>query len=212
MANGFQENLPGALIEAYEVEEYGHASAILLKDFPEEFDELCDALMRFRIKKSMIMESGGSESQIPKTFSGLLRPLGWEETKLEAKMVVDDKPVSRETHKIDFVKGRVAVDFEWNSKDQTFDRDLYAFRAFHEYNRVSVAVLVTRGSSLAAYFGTLGTFVDRYGVERPVKDKYGASTTHMGKLLPRLDSNRQGGCPVLVFGITEKLIDDDMVE
>ncbi len=26
-------------------------------------------------------------------------------------------------HKIDYVKGRVAFDLEWNSKDQTFDRD-----------------------------------------------------------------------------------------
>jgi hypothetical protein len=35
-------------------------------------------------------------------------------------------------HKVDYVKNRVAFDLEWNSKDQTFDRDLYAFRAFHE--------------------------------------------------------------------------------
>lgn len=31
-------------------------------------------------------------------------------------------------HKVDYVKNRVAFDLEWNSKDQTFDRDLYAFR------------------------------------------------------------------------------------
>lgn len=28
-------------------------------------------------------------------------------------------------HNIDFVKGKVAFDLEWNSKDQTFDRDLW---------------------------------------------------------------------------------------
>lgn len=28
-------------------------------------------------------------------------------------------------HNIDFLKGRVAFDLEWNSKDQTFDRDLF---------------------------------------------------------------------------------------
>src|SRR3546814_8113787 len=33
-------------------------------------------------------------------------------------------------HKIDYVKGKVAFDLEWNSKDQTFDRDLYAMNAF----------------------------------------------------------------------------------
>lgn len=29
---------------------------------------------------------------------------------------------------IDFLKGRIAFDLEWNSKDQTFDRDLLAMR------------------------------------------------------------------------------------
>lgn len=27
---------------------------------------------------------------------------------------------------------KIAFDVEWNSKDQTFDRDLYAFRSFSE--------------------------------------------------------------------------------
>ena len=34
-----------------------------------------------------------------------------------------------------------------------------------------------------------------------VKSKYGASTTWMGKLKYRLDSRRQGGCPILAIGI-----------
>ncbi|MFP4030091.1 MAG: hypothetical protein ACOC98_08885 [Thermodesulfobacteriota bacterium] len=29
----------------------------------------------------------------------------------------------------------------------------------------------------------------------------------MGKLLPRLQAGRNGGCPVLVFGITPKLLE-----
>ncbi|MFI5102054.1 MAG: BglII/BstYI family type II restriction endonuclease [Terriglobales bacterium] len=33
------------------------------------------------------------------------------------------------------MKGGVALDVEWNSKDQTFDRDLYAFRTFFEFGR-----------------------------------------------------------------------------
>ena len=49
--------------------------------------------------------------------------------------------------KIDYVKNRIAFDLEWNSKDH-FDRDLTAFRAFFDYGRVSVGVLVTRDTSL----------------------------------------------------------------
>jgi hypothetical protein len=98
---------------------------------------------------------------------------------------------------VDYLKGRVAFDLEWNSKDQTFDRDLFAFRSFHDYDAISVGVLVTRSSELDATFKKLG-----------IMSKYGASTTQLGKLLPRLEAGRNGGCPVLVFGITSSLIID----
>ena len=38
--------------------------------------------------------------------------------------------------------------------------------------------------------------------------KYGASTTWMGKLLPRLNSRRNGGCPVLAVGIRKPCVVD----
>jgi CRISPR-associated protein Csd2 len=108
---------------------------------------------------------------------------------------------------------------EWNSKDQTFDRDLYALRTFHECGLISAGVLVTRSASLNPVFDVvqqlkkngepeLYTSGPRTGQPKPVKAKYGASTTWMGKLLYRLNAGRHGGCPVLVFGITPKLITD----
>ncbi|NNF95699.1 MAG: hypothetical protein HKM94_02080, partial [Halobacteria archaeon] len=127
----------------------------------------------------------------------ILRPLGWKEKKLTAKLVVDGQEVQQDTHKVDYLKGRVAFDLEWNSKDQTFDRDLFAFRAYFDFDRISVGVLVTRSNDLDILFSNLG-----------VKQKYGASTTHMNKLLPRLRAGRNGGCPVLVFGITRAIVED----
>ncbi len=39
---------------------------------------------------------------------------------------------------------------------------------------------------------------------------YGASTTHMSKLLPRIEGGGGAGCPLLVFGISRKLyLEDD---
>ncbi|MBI1803247.1 MAG: hypothetical protein HY033_00445 [Ignavibacteriae bacterium] len=193
--------------ELYEHHDYHHALAILSTDFPIEFSELCNALIEFRLTKEQIKKPGGNESEIPKAFSHLLRKKGWEERKLTAKLVVDESDVvSEDTHLIDFVKGRVAFDLEWNSKDQTFDRDLYAFRAFFEYNKISVAVLVTRSNDLDGYIDALGEYSDKHGETRTYKSKFGASTTHMGKLIPRLNAGRGGGCPVLAMGITRKLI------
>jgi len=179
------------------VHDFRHAACILASEFPEEFGEILDALRAFRITTTDITKSGGNESNIPKIISKILRPLGWKEDQLKAEMVVDGTVVRSDSHKVDYIKGRVAFDLEWNSKDQTFDRDLFAFRSFHDNGRISAGVLLTRSAELNPVFEALGQ-----------AGKYGASTTWMGKLLPRLNAGRGGGCPILVFGITPRLISD----
>lgn len=195
MAPGIELHVPSDLRDLYEVHEYRHAAALLFTEFPLLYAEICNALKQFRFTEAQLIESGGNESEIPKTFSRLLRPIGWVERRLSASLVVDSVTVQQDTHKIDYVKGRVACDLEWNSKDQTFDRDLFAFRSFFDYDKISVGVMVTRSERLNPLFRRLG-----------IMQKYGASTTHIGKLLPRLSAGRGGGCPLLIFGITEKLL------
>jgi hypothetical protein len=218
----------------YDVYSYRHAAAILANSFPEELREIEAALLAFRITKRDIGAPGGNESDMPKKFSRTLRPAEWVESRIQGDLLVrmqeyDElfltngkiKKVKRsestprlienfiDGHKIDYVKGRVAFDLEWNSKDQTFDRDLYAFRAFHECGLISVGVMVTRSEKLNPVFDKVPQ-LNKAGEEmgKSVKAKYGASTTWMGKLLYRLNAGRHGGCPVLVFGITPKLIED----
>ena len=194
----WEDHVPAELKGLYEINDYRHEAALLSCEFGREFEEICSALLRFRFSKADVLAGGGNESRIPKRMSTLLRDLGWVEGKLTAKMLVDDRQIRQDTHKIDYVKGRVAFDLEWNSKDQTFDRDLYAFRTFFEFDKISVGILVTRSNQLDPWFKSLGG---------KIAQKYGASTTHMGKLLPRLAAGRSGGCPVLVFGITTALLE-----
>jgi len=198
--------LPDEVARLYEVHDFRHAAAILTHEFPEEWGDICSALRTFRFTSQMIKTPGGSESEIPKLFSQLLRPRGWVKRRLTARMIVDDQEVTQDTHEVDYFKNRVAFDLEWNSKDQTFDRDLYAMRTFFDYDRISVGVLVTRSTELDDWFEGLGSYQDKHGVLRKYKDKYGASTTQMNKLLPRLRAGRNGGCPILVFGITTRLL------
>ena len=205
---GWQSYIPEDIAELYEVHDFKHAAAIISKEFPNEFEEICSALRSFRFTIDDITAAGGNESHIPKLFSNILRPMGWSEKNLAAELNVYEikgrkskvfkSSIHHGSHKVDYIKGRVAFDLEWNSKDQTFDRDLYAFRAFFEYNAISVGVLVTRSNDLDPLFKELG-----------INAKYGASTTHMGKLIPRLEAGRNGGCPILVFGITKKLIQNE---
>lgn len=203
----------------YEVYSYEHAIAILSRDFPAEFGSLLDTLEKIRLGKSMILRPGGSESEIPKLFSTHLLEAGWlKEVKLQASLVADGHEISHDTHHIDYVKGRVALDIEWNSKDQTFDRDLFAIRTFHEFDRISVGVLITRSTEFESYFRDLGPFRDKNGQPvldnngRPkmVKSKYGASTTHIDKLIPRIKANRHGKCPLLILGMRPSLVDESL--
>ncbi len=228
------------IFKLYDVYSYRHAAAILKTSFPDDLKEIEDALLKFRITKNDIAMPGGNESVVPKLFSKQLRPKHWFETRIQGDLVVriteqvneikdadqpekfnlyEKIPIILENyidgHKIDYVKGRVALDLEWNSKDQTFDRDLYAFRMFHECGVISVAVLITRSEKLNPLFDSLvllkkdGTpDLDKNGTPKFCKQKYGASTTWMGKLLYRLNAGRHGGCPVLVFGIRPEVVSD----
>lgn len=229
-----EAKIPADIRAKYEVHSYRSAATILAESHPQEFAELCDALRAFVITDTMIRTAGGNESDIPKLLSASLRPKGWRETIIRGDLLVEliskeqvrtnkagkavfEKRVRRikrekylDGHKVDYVKGRVAFDLEWNSKDQTFDRDLYAFSAFAQTGVVDVGVLVTRGESMTAYIRGLGQALTKKGVPeftksgapRPTSAKYGASTTWMGKLLYRMNAGRNGACPVLVFGIT----------
>lgn len=229
------ERYIGAEVRAlYDVYSYRHAAAILANSFPAELAEIEAALLAFRISTREIGMPGGNESDMPKKFSRRLRPLGWVECRIQGDLLVrldeydeqvlpngrikkmkrSESPSRRidnfiDGHKIDHVKGRVAFDMEWNSKDQTFDRDLYALRAFHECGLISAGIMVTRSAGLNRVFDTLPQ-LDKHGetTGKRVKAKYGASTTWMGKLLYRLNAGRHGGCPILAFGITPKLIED----
>ena len=201
MAPGIELHVPSDLRDLYEVYEYRHAAALLYSEFPVLYAEVCESLREFRFTRTQVTESGGNESEIPKTFSRLLRPKGWIEGKLSATLTVNSQIVQQDTHKIDYIKRRVAFDLEWNSRNGTLDRNLLAVRTFFDYDKVSVGVVVTRSESLNSLFRQLG-----------VLKKYGPSTTHMGKLLRRLEAGAGGGCPLLIFGITEKLLVEDMLD
>lgn len=203
--------IPDSLHSKYEFYNFNNAVEILHQAHHDEFGEIISALNAFSVVIDDIVKGGGNESAIPKKITSILRPLGWQEVKITGDLLVKlhkRNPHSEEDivikdfidgHNIDFVKGKIAVDVEWNSKDQTFDRDLYAFRTFFECGIISCGVIITRSERLNKVFETLG---------EDIKKKYGASTTWMGKLIPRIMSRRHGGCPIMVVGITPNTISD----
>ncbi len=219
----YEKYIEKDILEKYEFYNYGHALEILCDAFPAEWKELQDCLRRLRLTLADLKKAGGNESPIPKKFDEVLYPYRWREIRISGDLIVKkyprqnaqrrgrfaDQPYETETiegyidgHNIDFMKNRVAFDLEWNSKDQTFDRDLLAMRTYFDCGLIDVGVIVTRSEELNDIFKR-----EKDDSGQPLMKKYGASTTWMGKLRYRLDSRRNGGCPVLAVGIGKECVE-----
>lgn len=190
--------LPVFVREHYEVHEWKHATAILKEDFPAEWQDLLELLTTFRLKKSYITNPGGRKSAISGFIDTFLYSRGWVEKDFSTQVVVDGNTSESPTHKIDCYKNRVAVEIEWNNKDPFFDRDLNNFRLLFDLRAISVGIIITRCDNLQDIFNSLGR-----------GPSFGASTTHMSKLLPRIEGGGGAGCPLLVFGISQSLYEED---
>ena len=209
------------LLDKYEFYNFGHALEILSQAFPNEWEDLQECLNKLEITIDDLRKAGGNESPIPKKFDDVLYPLGWREIRITGDLLVklyprrsnqrgrfSDQPFDEKIikgyidgHNIDFIKGKVAFDLEWNSKDQTFDRDLLAMRTYFDCGLIEVGVIVTRSEELNQIFKNI---TDKNG--NSLMKKYGASTTWLGKLLYRLKSRRNGGCPILAIGIKQECV------
>lgn len=188
--------LPASIRKLYEVHEWRHACAILKNDFPNEFADIVDVLTRFRLSKSWIAVGGGRKSKVSEWIDGELGKKGWQAKNFDTKITVDAAVMKSPTHEVDCFKNRIALEIEWNNKDPFFDRDLNNFRLLFDLRAISVGVIITRCDELQKIFEGLGR-----------GSSYGASTTHMSKLLPRIQGGGGAGCPLLVFGIREALYD-----
>lgn len=191
--------MPGDLNDEYEVLDWRNAAAILRYSFPQEYADVVEILRSFRVTRAEILEPGGRKSRISDKLDAEFYRRNWSEKQIVTEFKVDELVERAATHKIDCYRNRIGLEIEWNSKDQTFVRDLNNFRVLFDLKVLDVGVIVTRSDHLQEIFNSLG-----------VGPKYGASTTHIGKLEPRLEAGGGGGCPVLVFGITRRLYADQV--
>jgi hypothetical protein len=191
-------HFPPDILSLYEIHEWKHASAILKCDFPDEWQDILEMLREFRLRKSWITKAGGNKSELAIWVDQFLGIRGWREKQFETAVIVDRDRYDSPTHKVDCYKNRIALELEWNNKDPFYDRDLNNFRLLFELRAISVGVIFTRSDGLQRIFNELGR-----------GSSYGNSTTHMSKLLPRILGGGGSGCPIMVVGITEQLLDDD---
>jgi hypothetical protein len=176
----------------YDIYDFRHAATIFKNDFPGEYAQLTNLLEKFQVTHEDIITPGGRKSPIATKFDSALYGSGWEEKKWDINVQIDDAGHPSPTHSVDYYKNNIAVELEWNNKDPFFDRDLNNFRLLHQLGVISVGVVVTRADELQELFVELGK-----------GSSYGASTTHTGKLLPKIIGGGAAECPLLVFAITK---------
>jgi hypothetical protein len=189
---------PDAVHRKFEIVENHHAAAILHNDLRPEWDDLISMLGQFTLRRSDILTPGGGKSPISRGINGFFYDRMWKEHDFKIQVKADEAVTLAPTHHVDYFRNRVAIETEWNNKDPFFDRDLTTFRLLFELNVLSVGAIITRASELQDIFDELGR-----------GRSFGNSTTHMGKLIPKLSNRASGGCPVLAFGIKKTAYDAD---
>lgn len=197
--NTTKDHFPEQLWDNYEFHQWKHACAILKNDFPDEWEDLVSMLSKFTLKNSWIKTGGGNKTELAKWIDRYLGKRGWREKQFSTSVIVDNNKMDSPTHKIDCYKNQIALELEWNNKDPFFDRDLNNFRLLFDLRAISVGIIITRCDELQEIFDDLGRGAS-----------YGMSTTHMSKLLPKIEGGGGAGCPILVIGIKKELYKEDI--
>lgn len=200
-----REYYPSEIRRLYEIHEWRNATVVFKKLHPNEWNELMTVLGDFRLRRNDITRGGGNRSAISRGLDGHLLQFGWNKETFDTRLTVTTRVTASittydvPTHEVDCFKNRIALEVEWNNKDPFYDRDLNNFRLLYELRVIDLGIILTRTDALQAIFKSIG----RGG-------SFGESTTHMRKLLPKVDGGGAGGCPVIVFGITPALyVEDD---
>lgn len=70
------ELLPEFIREHYECREWRHACAILMYEYPDEWNDIMEVLTNFRLLKSHITKGGGNKSLMSRAIDGALYDKG----------------------------------------------------------------------------------------------------------------------------------------
>lgn len=199
--------------------ETSSAAAVLRSVCPAEWADITEVLANFKLDPARWLRAGGNRGDIAQEIDGMFESRGWREMRLDLEthgiLISRDNqvverlpPLYQEGYLVDNFKGRVVLDVEWNAKDGNLDRDLSAYRSWHEAGVISAAVLITqdrvRLKQLAErlwgdYQQTLP--VEQRNPRLPI-DLNTSTTTNLEKATLRVRRGVMGTCPLLVVAAT----------
>jgi hypothetical protein len=165
-----------------------------------------------------MVAGGGGRTHIAVAWDDALKAHGWGKKNVSVKRVVDDEFISSaRSHEIDMFAPNssvgtpypgIACEMEWSNKDPFFDRDLSAMAVFHAEGIIDLGIIVTRGPALHEIIRR--TIPGKFNPKRGRYElKYGETTTHWKKLIPRVERGGGSGCPLLLIGIEPARFDKE---
>ncbi len=182
-----------------------YADLILREAFPRRFAELVETLAGYTIHLDELLRGGGGRASHTARFDATLETHGWGKRNISISRLIDDRLLHQTPgHEIDMfaINSRadpypgIGVEMEWNNKDPFYDRDLLNFQALHREGALALGVIVTRGPELQRLLGaTIRSSATANNM------KYGQSSTHWNKLIPRVNLGGGGECPLILIGI-----------
>ncbi|MES1953894.1 hypothetical protein SAHY_04908 [Salinisphaera hydrothermalis EPR70] len=195
--------------------ETSSAAAVLRSVCPEEWANILEVLEGFALEPTEWLKKGGNRGAIAKKIDKMFSDLGWQEMRVDlatrgilltksGKEIGSLPEMYQEGYLVDNFKGRVALDVEWNAKDGNLDRDLSAYRAWHEAGVISAAVLITQDrlelKALAEnlWDGYLHTLPEESRDAKLPIDLNTSTTTNLEKTSLRVRRGVMGTCPLLV--------------
>lgn len=213
LTESFVDVVPLLVRDRYDMRETRQAAAIIRATDSAVFSDIVEVLADFTLTTPDLVTAGGNKSAIAKRLDEAFRARGWREGRMDTQIraVLRLEPwltggergrtelvqeVHNEGYKVDNVKGRIALDVEWNAKDGNLDRDLSAYRAVYEAGFIDAAVLITRTIGDLQLLATRLAGTDRLG---------GTTTTNLTKLQPRMTRGDAGGCPLRAVAITARV-------
>ncbi len=224
------EALPGAvgpptipgLPSGYRYGVTRYADIILRHAFAGRLENIVTSLSQYRIALDELRAGGGGRTVFVARFDQSLRAQTEEGAVVWGKRnitISKSLGFDENVHEVARVRGHeidmfglggmsegdplpgIAVEMEWNNKDPFYDRDLNNFAALHREGAVAVGVIVTRGPRLQKLIAPVIR-------SRDGGFKYGQSSTHWEKLVPRVNLGGGGECPLLLVGIEPERIED----
>ncbi|SHW64402.1 BglII/BstYI family type II restriction endonuclease [Mycobacteroides abscessus] len=214
LTTSYEKVIPAEVRARYQFVETRNAAAVLMASNPDLFDEIIEVLTDFTLYSSDILTPGGNRGQIPIRLDSAFEKLGWSAVRITtewrllgerkvsaAKRDYEDKymesSVRNPGFEVDNMKGRVALDVEWNAKDGNLDRDLSAYRSLYEVGLIDVAVIITRDHA-----GIRNLALEDLKNADAARRLGTTTTTNIEKVRNRMTRGDSGGCPVLVVAIT----------